>query len=124
MHSDASSLVFVQSPQRHYFHRDPLTTFSYSSPICQMTEGFAKARWLSSWAFHTYCLPLKLALRACLQAAATSGVTQTCPGVSSSLSELLERAFLHRERHGSWCKRRARWEETVNRWPFRKGVDH
>jgi hypothetical protein len=56
-----------------------------------MTEGFIKARWLFSWAFHTYCLSLKLTLSGPrLQAAATSGATQTCPGVSGSLSELLE----------------------------------
>jgi hypothetical protein len=27
-----------------------------------MTEGFVKARWLYSWGFYTYRLPLKLAL--------------------------------------------------------------
>jgi hypothetical protein len=56
-----------------------------------MTEGFVKACRLSSWAFHIYCLPLKLTLsRPRLQVAVTSGATQTCLRVSGSLSELLE----------------------------------
>ena len=51
-----------------------------------------------------------------LQAAATSGATQTCPGVSGSLSELLEPGISTSEEdmvHG--IKRRARWEEIVDR---------
>jgi hypothetical protein len=90
-----------------------------------MTEGFVKARWLSSWAFHTYCLPLKLTLLGPVQAAATSGATQTCPVVSGSLSELLEPGISTSEEDMvRGIKRGARWEEIVNRWPFRKGVDH
>jgi hypothetical protein len=78
-----------------------------------MTEGFVKARWLSSWAFHTYCLPLKLTLSG---AAATSGATQTCPGVSGSLSELLEPGISTSEEDMvRGIKEVARWEEIVNR---------
>jgi hypothetical protein len=91
-----------------------------------MTEGFIKARWFSSWAFYIYCLPLKLTLSGPrLQAAATSGVTQTCLGVSGSLSELLELSISTSEEDMvRGMKRGVRWEEIVNRWPFRKGVNH
>jgi hypothetical protein len=65
---------------------------------------------------------LKLTLsKPCLQAAATSGAIQTCPGVSDSLSELLELSVSTSEEDMvRGMKRGARWEEIVNRWPFRK----
>jgi hypothetical protein len=87
-----------------------------------MTEGFAKARWLSSWALPTYGLHLKLTLSG--PVGRPSGATQTCPGVSGSLSELLEPGISTSEDDMiRGIKRGARWEEVVNRWPFRKGVD-
>jgi hypothetical protein len=90
-----------------------------------MTEGFVKTRWLSSWAFRTYYLPEANNFGVRSQAAATSGATQTCPGLSGSLSELLELGIsMSEEDMVRGIKRGARWEEIVNRWPFRKGVDH
>jgi hypothetical protein len=57
-----------------------------------------------------------------LQATATSGATQTCPGVSGSLSELLElNISTSEEDMVRGMKRGARWEEIINRWPFSKG---
>jgi hypothetical protein len=51
-----------------------------------------------------------------LQVAATSGATQTCPGVSGSLSESLEPGISKSEEGMvRGIKRGARWEEIVNR---------
>jgi hypothetical protein len=48
-----------------------------------------------------------------------SGLTQTCPGVSGSLSESLEPGiFTLEEDMVCGIKRGARWEEIVNRWPL------
>lgn len=58
----ANTTALTQSPQRQYFVRHPPPILLYSPPRSQTAEDFVKARWLYSWDFYTYCLPLKLAL--------------------------------------------------------------
>lgn len=78
----ANTAVPAQSPQRQYYVRYPPPILLYSSPRCQMTEVFAKARWLYSWGFYTCCLPLKLALfELDLQASDVGGETDLLRGV-------------------------------------------
>jgi hypothetical protein len=43
---------------------------------------------------------------------------------SNSASLLSDSISMSKEDMVRGIKRGARWEEIVNRWPFRKGVDH
>jgi hypothetical protein len=90
-----------------------------------MTEGFIKARQLTLVGFPYILFAFEAnPLGAPFAGRSDVGDDTNLPGVSGSLSELLELGISTSEEdmvHG--IKRGARWEEIVNRRPFRKGLE-